>query len=125
MSFCRNLIFEIKSAGIIIPSYDKSRVINFSDAVYSIAMTLLVLEIGIPTYKAFSSNDTWTLLAKRIPSFIGLVVSFLVTALYWLEHLRCMRLVSTIDAKLLWLNIFLLFFYCAIALLYRVLCGWF
>ncbi|MGB5647982.1 MAG: TMEM175 family protein [Muriicola sp.] len=95
---------------MIIPSYDKSRVINFSDAVYSIAMTLLVLEIGIPTYEAFSSNDTWTLLANRIPSFIGLVVSFLVTALYWLAHLRCMRLVSTIDTKLLWLNIFLLFF---------------
>jgi uncharacterized membrane protein len=93
-----------------IPLYDKNRVINFSDAVYSIAMTLLVLEIGIPTDEAFAANDSWALFANRIPSFMGLVVSFLVTALYWVAHLRCMRLVTTVDTKLLWLNIFLLFF---------------
>ncbi|WP_204345076.1 TMEM175 family protein [Psychroserpens algicola] len=91
-------------------TFDKSRVINFSDAVFSIAMTLLVLEVGIPSIKAISSNSTWVILQNRIPSFIGLVVSFLVTALYWVSHLRSMKYVTTVDAKLLWLNIFLLLF---------------
>jgi len=91
-------------------TFDKNRVINFSDAIFSIAMTLLVLEIAIPTVTAMSSNDTWTLLQNRIPSFIGFVVSFLVTALYWVSHLRTMKFVNVVDTKLLWLNIFLLLF---------------
>jgi len=86
-------------------TYDKSRVLNFS-----IAMTLLVLEIGIPSAEAIRSNSAWTLLGNRIPSFIGLVVSFFVTALYWVAHLKTMKYVSTVDSKLLWLNILLLFF---------------
>ncbi|MFD2914213.1 TMEM175 family protein [Psychroserpens luteus] len=90
--------------------FDKNRVINFSDAVFSIAMTLLVLEVGIPSVKAISTYDTWELLQYRIPNFIGFIVSFLVTALYWVSHLRSMKFVTKVDSKLLWLNIFLLLF---------------
>nr|WP_321235033.1 TMEM175 family protein [uncultured Psychroserpens sp.] len=91
-------------------TFDKNRVISFSDAVFSIAMTLLVLEVGIPSIKAIGVKSTWELLENRIPSFIGLLVSFLVTALYWVSHLRTMKFVSSVDSKLLWLNIFLLLF---------------
>ena len=91
-------------------TYDKSRVINFSDAVFSIAMTLLVLEVGIPTLKGITSNSIWTILHSRLPSFIGLVISFFVTAIYWVAHLRHMKFVSEVDGKLLWLNILLMFF---------------
>ncbi len=91
-------------------TFDKSRVISFSDAVFSIAMTLLVLEVGIPSMKDVYTNTTWELLQNRIPSFIGLIVSFFVTALYWISHLRCMKYVTSIDSNILWLNIFLLFF---------------
>lgn len=91
-------------------TFDKARVISFSDAVFSIAMTLLVLEVVIPTYKEINSGDTLLILQNRIPSFIGLVVSFMVTAIYWISHMRIMKHVSYINSKLLWLNIFLLFF---------------
>lgn len=91
-------------------TFDKSRVIGFSDAVFSIAMTLLVLEVVIPTYKELNSNNTLEILTNRIPSFIGLVVSFLVTAVYWIGHMRIMKYVSTINTKVLWYNIGLLFF---------------
>lgn len=90
--------------------FDKNRVIGFSDAVFSIAMTLLVLEVVIPSYKELQTGDTLVILQHRIPSFIGLVVSFMVTAIYWISHMRIMKHVSTINGKLLWLNIFLLFF---------------
>jgi uncharacterized membrane protein len=90
--------------------FDKGRVISFSDAVFSIAMTLLVLEVVIPSYKEIRSGNTWVILQNRIPSFIGLVVSFMVTALYWISHMRIMKYVTTINNKLLWYNIMLLFF---------------
>ncbi len=91
-------------------TYDKNRVINFSDAIFSIAMTLLVLEVGIPSIKVIANNPTWTILQSKLPSFIGLVVSFFVTAIYWVAHLRHMKFVTEVDGKLLWLNILLLFF---------------
>jgi TMEM175 potassium channel family protein len=91
-------------------TYDKNRVINFSDAIFSIAMTLLVLEVGIPSLKGIANNTIWTVLQSRLPSFIGLVVSFFVTAIYWVAHLKHMKFVSEVDGELLWLNIFLMFF---------------
>ncbi len=91
-------------------TFDKNRIISFSDAIFSIAMTLLVLEINIPSFKTLDNLGTWEILAYRIPSFIGFIVSFLVTALYWIEHMRIMKFVSDVDNKLLWINIFLLLF---------------
>lgn len=91
-------------------TFDKGRVISFSDAIFSIAMTLLVLEVVIPSYKEIQNGNTLNVLSNRIPSFIGLIISFLVTALYWIAHLRIMKYASTIDTKILWYNIGLLFF---------------
>lgn len=90
--------------------FDKSRFISFSDAVFSIAMTLLVLEVVIPSYSELQTGNTLLILQNRIPSFIGLIVSFLVTAIYWIGHMRIIKYASTIDTKILWYNIFLLFF---------------
>jgi len=89
-------------------TYDKSRVINFSDAVFSIAMTLLVLEIDIPTMDTINNHSTIYILMERIPSFIGMIVSSFVSILYWTSHLRIMRFVQEVDRTLLRLNIGLL-----------------
>lgn len=89
-------------------TYNKSRVVNFSDAVFSIVMTLLILEVAVPTGRELGSTAFSEVLSNRIPAFIGLLVSFLVSALYWLGHLRLMKFVTEFDNKLLWLNIFFL-----------------
>ena len=91
-------------------TFERSRVISFIDAVFSIAMTLLVLEVAIPTGAAVTEKGTWGVLSGLIPNFIGLLVSFLVTAVYWIAHLRAMKYVTYFDSKLLWLNIWLLLF---------------
>lgn len=91
-------------------SFDKSRIIGFSDAVFGIAMTLLVLEIAAPTYQAMNKYDFWTLLQIRIPNFIGFVVSFFVTAMYWIDYLKITKYMSDFKSKTLWINILLLFF---------------
>jgi uncharacterized membrane protein len=88
--------------------FDKNRVINFSDAVFSIVMTLLILEVGVPSVKDLASNDFAVVLSQRIPDFIGLFVSFMVSALYWLGHLKIFKYVSVVNGRLLWINIFFL-----------------
>lgn len=91
-------------------TFDKSRIINFTDAVFSIAMTLLVLEISVPSYQTIKENGTLNALLELTPNFLGLIISFFVIALYWISHLRTMKYVSVITKRMLWLNLFLLFF---------------
>ena len=89
-------------------TYDKNRIVNFSDAVFSIVMTLLILEVAVPASRELGTKDFSVILSNRIPDFIGLLVSFLVSALYWIGHLRLMRYVTEVSSKLLWLNIYFL-----------------
>ena len=91
-------------------SFEKSRIINFTDAVFSIAMTLLVLEISVPSYQTIKENGMLNALSELSPSFLGLIVSFFVIALYWISHLRIMKYVEVMTLRMLWLNLFLLFF---------------
>src|SRR6478736_7314327 len=86
------------------------RVNNFSDAIFAIAITLLVLEVKVPTAVEMSELGVGGLLNKRVPYFIGYLVSFMVTALYWRSHLQLFQWVKAIDNRLFWLNLWLLFF---------------
>lgn len=90
--------------------FDKARILSFTDAVFSIAMTLLVLELAIPSGKMLLKYGTMNVLSSLIPAFIGLLVSFLVTAVFWTANLRLMQYVKVFDDRLLWINIFLLLF---------------
>ena len=91
-------------------TFEKSRILSFSDAVFSIAMTLLVLEVAVPTYQTVNEYGTWDVLAKRIPNFIGFIVSFFVIALYWIDYMKITKYLSNFNMNTLWINIFLLFF---------------
>ena len=90
--------------------FGKKRIIAFNDAVFSIAITLLILEIDIPSFEEVKNVGTWHVLGNLIPSFIGLFVSFMVIALYWQSHLKFSKFIRYYDKQLLWLNIFLLLF---------------
>jgi len=87
---------------------DKGRIKSFNDAIFSIAMTLLVLEIAIPSYTSIRDLGALGVLQNLIPSFIGFFVSFMVAAVFWVSNLRIMDCAPHIDTKLLWINIFLL-----------------
>jgi len=73
-------------------------------------MTLLILEIDVPSDETLHQDDFRSILYDRIPSFIGFFVSFLVIAIYWVSHLRIFQYVEEVNEKLIWLNIFLLLF---------------
>jgi len=82
------------------------RLIFFSDAVFAIAMTLLVLAIPRPE----SGVDIATFLSEQDKGkFIAYFISFWVIALYWLSHHRLFRVVTRYDYGVLLLNLALLF----------------
>ncbi|HQW83639.1 MAG TPA: TMEM175 family protein [Ferruginibacter sp.] len=87
------------------------RMILFSDAVFAIAITLLIIEIKVPELDKSSVSDKLLgqELAHLIPRFAGFIISFLIIGLYWTVHHRIFAYVDHYNSKLLWLNLFFLF----------------
>lgn len=86
------------------------RVVFFSDAVFAIVITLLVLEIKVPHVDEAHGGSLNAALLGLIPKFVGFVVSFLVIGMMWIEHHRIFRFIGEYDSGLLWRN--LLFLLC-------------
>jgi len=84
------------------------RVVFFSDAVFAIVITLLVLEIKPPHLEELSEANLSHALVGLLPKFIGFVISFMITGLMWIEHHRIFRYIQAYDAGLLWRNLLLL-----------------
>jgi uncharacterized membrane protein len=82
------------------------RVVFFSDAVFAIVITLLVLPIAVDA-GVDSPPDVRlaVLLADLTPRIMAFVVSFLVIGQFWLAHHRTFGLVRRYDRLLLWLNL--------------------
>jgi len=94
----------------MINRYPTDRVNNFSDAIFAIAITLLVLEVKVPSTQDLDTFGTLGVLQKLIPSFIGLLISFFVTAAYWRAHLAFAQYIRVYDSRLVWLTLWLLLF---------------
>lgn len=96
-------------------SHALERLVFFSDAVFAIAITLLVIELHAPErLQPYTSENLWRALAGQAPALLGFVISFGVVSLFWANHHRSMGLLARADQRLLWRNFGLLF---AIALL--------
>jgi uncharacterized membrane protein len=82
-----------------------SRVEAFSDGVFAIAITLLILEIKVPDAAdgrlAHELLDAW-------PSFASYAVSFLTIGIIWVNHHAIFRYVAHVDRVVLFLNLGLL-----------------
>ena len=96
------------------------RIVFFSDAVFAIAITLLVIEIKVPVFSGeegglFGADKVYEIytegpdkLLHLLPKIIGFVVSFLIIGRYWLNHHRNFGIIRRYDDGLLWRNIILL-----------------
>ncbi|TGE26475.1 TMEM175 family protein [Hymenobacter metallicola] len=89
-------------------AFQIERVILFTDAVFAIAITLLVIEIKVPELHHPREIDVLNVLLRLIPRFVGFFLSFFIIAIYWLAHHRIFRFVQRLDNKLLWLNLLFL-----------------
>ena len=84
------------------------RVVFFSDAVFAIVITLLVLELKVPHLTEHTEPSLRHALVELLPRVAGFVISFLIIGLMWIEHHRIFRYIADYDGGLLWRNLFLL-----------------
>jgi uncharacterized membrane protein len=84
------------------------RVMFFSDAVFAIAITLLIIEIKVPHVRGMASADAWAAVGNLWPSFIAYVLSFLVIGRFWMAHHSALGVMDHHVPKLIWPNMFLL-----------------
>jgi uncharacterized membrane protein len=79
----------------------------FSDGVFAIAITLLVLEIPVPTS---GESDLLQALIAEWPSFLAYIVSFSTIGAIWLGHTSVTEFLSEVSPGFLRLNLLLLLF---------------
>src|SRR6266568_3772209 len=80
-----------------------NRIEAFSDGVMAILITIMVLELKAP------HDPTPASLARMWPTFFAYVLSFIIIAIYWVNHHYLIHLVSRVDAIILWANMNQLF----------------
>jgi len=83
-----------------------SRMEALSDGIFSIASTLLVLDLAIPAV----SSDVGHSLLEQWPTYLAYLVSFATIGNAWLNHSVITEYLERADAILLRLNLVLLFF---------------
>ncbi len=81
----------------------KGRLEAFSDGVLAIIITIMVLELKVP------HGQDWVSLKPLIPVFLGYVLSFIYIGIYWNNHHHLLHSVQTVDGRILWANLHLLF----------------
>jgi uncharacterized membrane protein len=82
---------------------NKARLEAFSDGVFAILITILVLELRIP------HGDDLAALAPLLPVFLTYILSFVYLGIYWNNHHHMLHATSRVNGKILWANLHLLF----------------
>jgi uncharacterized membrane protein len=81
----------------------KDRLAAFSDGVFAVLITIMVLELRIP-----HGADMAALMGVA-PNFLTYVMSFVYLAIYWNNHHHLLHTVGRVDGLILWANSHLLF----------------
>jgi uncharacterized membrane protein len=88
-----------------------SRLLSFSDGVFSIAITLLVFNLKVPIIKiGANEHELPGAILRMMPDFISYFLSFFVVGIYWVFHHWMFHYVIKVDNKLIFLNMLLLLF---------------
>lgn len=82
---------------------NKTRLEAFSDGVFAIIITIMVLEIKVPHGHNFED------LLALLPIFLSYVLSFIYLGIYWNNHHHMMHTVKHVSGSILWANMHLLF----------------
>ncbi len=81
----------------------KGRMEAFTDGVIAVIITIMVLELKLP------HAATWRALLADLPVFLSYVLSFAYVGLYWNNHHHLLQAVEHVNGRVLWANLFFLF----------------
>ena len=82
---------------------NKSRLEAFSDGVFAIIITIMVLELKVP------EGTSWAVLKPLLPVFGSYVLSFIFVAIYWVNHHHLVHTLRRVNSRVMWANMHLLF----------------
>jgi TMEM175 potassium channel family protein len=81
----------------------KGRLEAFSDGVIAILITIMVLELKTP------QGTEWRALKPLVPTILSYVMSFIYIGIYWNNHHHMLQTCTSVNGKILWANLHLLF----------------
>jgi len=79
------------------------RLSAFTDGVVAIIITIMVLELKVPR------DGSLAALSESMPILLAYVIAFINVGLYWNNHHHLMQAARCVDGRVLWANLFLLF----------------
>jgi uncharacterized membrane protein len=82
----------------------------FSDGVFAIAITLLVLDLVVPSRQEAAEDGLGHALAHEWPAYFAYLVSFLVIGIIWVNHHTMFDKIRRVDRPVLFANLMLLLF---------------
>ncbi len=82
------------------------RLLTFTDGVFAIIITILVLELKVPDLS--SGLSLREALSDIRPTFVAFIISFLLVGMYWTWHRSAFAQVRYIDLNTVWLNLLFL-----------------
>lgn len=83
----------------------KGRIEALADGIFAIAMTLLILEVKVPSLLPGQLEELPHRLLDLWPKIAAFVISFLVCGVFWVGHHAQLHYVRRADRTFLWLNI--------------------
>jgi len=91
--------------------FELERVILFSDAVFAIIITIMVLDVKLPDdLRHKDAAEIHKAFVDLIPKFVTYVLSFFLVSSFWLRHLKIFKTLKDYDVPLVIRNLTFLFF---------------
>lgn len=81
----------------------KNRLEAFSDGVFAVIITIMVLDMKVP------NGATFAALQSVFPVFLSYVLSFVYIGIYWNNHHHLLHAAQAVSGRILWANLHLLF----------------
>lgn len=97
---CRGYLHRFRLEGMSL-----ERIATFSDGVFAIIVTILVLELRVPhLHDPHNARELAEALAGLLPKFLSWVASFLYVCVFWIHHHYILKIARAADRGLVWLN---------------------
>lgn len=90
------------------PEANTGRIEMFSDGVFAIAITLLVLDLHVPLRSELDNESLWNALGDHWTTYLSFLISFLIVAVAWTNHRTMFSFIQRADHALVILNTLLL-----------------